>query len=264
MKRQATEESPAEVRLGKRPVVAADTPQSAFYGHGLQNSGTGHITVGRDINIGMVLPMLNKISTDGLRGNWTEKRLDCQRDLFVTDPYEDKKALKRKKGGHAPGTCEWIFRTKELTAWLSSGRTIGPERQATQVLWLHGNPGTGKSIMAIYLAEELPETFFNMDGEVLTYFFCDSGFDTRKTASSIVRGLLYQLVVRHQQLLDYLLPKYHERGAELFTSFDALWEIFMAMVADQNTGRKYCIIDALDECDRESQKTLSQQLEETF
>jgi hypothetical protein len=141
--------------------------------------------------------MLNKISTDGLQGNWTEKRLDCQRDLFVTDPYEDKKALKRKKGGHAPGTCEWIFRTKELTAWLSSGRTIGPERQATQVLWLHGNPGTGKSIMAIYLAEELPETFFNMDGEVLTYFFCDSGFDTRKTASSIVRGLLYQLVRRH-------------------------------------------------------------------
>jgi hypothetical protein len=176
----------------------------------------------------------------------------------------DKKVLKRKKGGHAPGTCSWILRTKELTAWLSSGRTVDPERQAAQVLWLYGNPGTGKSIMAIYLAEELPEASINTDGGALAYFFCDSGFDTRKTATSIVRGLLYQLVGRHQQLLDYLLPKYHERGTQLFTSFDALWEIFMAMVADQNTGRKYCIIDALDECDRESQKTLSQQLEETF
>lgn len=38
----------------------------------------------------------------------------------------------------------------------------------------------------------------------------------------------------------------------------------MAMMMDQNTGRKYCIIDALDECDRQSQETLLHQLEETF
>ncbi|KAK0710162.1 hypothetical protein B0T26DRAFT_596694, partial [Lasiosphaeria miniovina] len=64
--------------------------------------------------------------------------------------------------------------------------------------------------------------------------------------------------------LDYLLPKYNERGAELFKSFDALWTIFMAAAADKSTGRKYCIIDALDECDRESQNTLLQQLERSF
>jgi ATP:corrinoid adenosyltransferase len=263
MKRRATNESLAEARPGKRPAVEADTARSSFHGNGLQNSGDGHITVGRDINIGMVLP-ISISSADGLLGNWKENRSDCQRDLFVTDPYDDKKSLKRKKGGHAPGTCEWILRTKELTAWLGSEPAIGPQRQATQVLWLYGNPGTGKTIMALYLTEELPTALLNMEGAMLAYFFCDSGFHTRKTATSVVRGLLYQLIGQHQQLLSHILPNYRVRGAELFTSFDALWKIFMAMVADPSIGRTYCIIDALDECDKESQQSLLQQLEETF
>lgn len=101
--------------------------------------------------------------------------------------------------------------------------------------------------------------FSATDGKTLAYFFCDSSFDDQKTAVSVVRGLLLQLIQQRPQLLDYLLPKYKERGKELFNSFDALWTIFMAMAAQQNTGRKYCIIDALDECDRDSQETLLQQ-----
>ncbi|KAJ5765753.1 Pfs NACHT and Ankyrin domain protein [Penicillium odoratum] len=174
------------------------------------------------------------------------------------------RTLKRKKGGPTPGTCEWVLRTEELTAWLGSGPTVGPESQPTQVLWLYGNPGTGKSTIALYLTEQLSATFSNTDGKMLAYFFCDSAFDTRKTATSVVKGLLYQLVQQNEELRNHLLSKYHTRGEELFTSFDDLWDIFMTMVADENTGRKYCIIDALDECDRESQDTLLQQLEETF
>ncbi|KAK4205472.1 hypothetical protein QBC40DRAFT_36074 [Triangularia verruculosa] len=189
---------------------------------------------------------------------------ECLRDLFLTDPFEDKNALKRKKGDRAPNTCGWILGTEELTTWLGSGKTAGPESQTAHVLWFHGNPGTGKSTTAIFLAEELSTTFSTTDGKTLIYFFCDSGFDKRKTATSVVRGLLLQLVQQHPQLLDYLLPKYNERGLELFKSFDALWTIFMAAAADQNTGQKYCIIDALDECDRESQEILLKQFQETF
>ncbi|KAJ5641398.1 PfsNACHTand Ankyrin domain protein [Penicillium lividum] len=174
------------------------------------------------------------------------------------------RALKRKKGGPTAGTCEWVLRTEELTAWLGSGSTVSPESQPTQVLWLYGNPGTGKSTIALYLTEELSATFSDTDGKTLAYFFCDSAFDTRKTAASVVKGLLYQLVEQHEELRNYLSSKYHTRGEELFTSFDDLWDIFMTMLADENTGRKYCIIDALDECDRESQEILLQQLEETF
>ncbi|KAI1172200.1 hypothetical protein F4777DRAFT_582141 [Nemania sp. FL0916] len=188
----------------------------------------------------------------------------CLRDLYLTDPSEDKDSLKRRKGKRASGTCEWILGTEQLTTWLRPAQPAGVKSQTPQLLWLYGNPGTGKSTMAIFLAEELSQDFSKTSGKTVAYFFCDSGFDKRATATSVVRGLLLQLVQQHPQLLNYVLPKYEERGAELFTSFDAIWKIFMAAVADKATGEKYCIIDALDECDEESQDTLLQQIEETF
>lgn len=57
MKRWATEESLAGDRPGKRPAAAVDAAQSYFHGHGLQNSGNGNVTVGRDLNLGMLLPV---------------------------------------------------------------------------------------------------------------------------------------------------------------------------------------------------------------
>ncbi|OTA01901.1 hypothetical protein A9Z42_0022420 [Trichoderma parareesei] len=188
----------------------------------------------------------------------------CLRDLFLTDPRDDRTALKRKKGDRAQGTCEWIIGTEEITAWLGSTQKVRSDGQTNNILWLHGNPGTGKSTMAIFLTEELPKVFSETDGKTLAYFFCDSNFDTQRSAISVVRGLLLQLIQQHPRLLDYLLPRYRERGAKLFESFDALWEIFMTVAADQSTGHKYCIIDALDECDQMSQEVLLRQLQGTF
>ncbi|KAL7813521.1 hypothetical protein V8C44DRAFT_47758 [Trichoderma aethiopicum] len=188
----------------------------------------------------------------------------CLRDLFLTDPRDDRIALKRKKGDRAQGTCEWIIGTEQITAWLGSPQKVPSDGQTNNILWLHGHPGTGKSTMAIFFTEELPKVFSETDGKTLAYFFCDSNFDKQRSAVSIIRGLLLQLIQQHPQLLDYLMPRYRERGAKLFDSFNALWEIFMTVASDQSTGEKYCIIDALDECDRESQEVLLRQLQETF
>lgn len=186
------------------------------------------------------------------------------RELFQTDPSEDRDMLKRKKGSRARGTCEWICQTKVLNAWLHL-EEMEQKSQPNSILWLHGNPGTGKSTMAIFLTEKLSTDFNATENMTLIYFFCDASFEKQRTATSIIRGFLYQLVQRHRDLLyKYILPKYKERGNQLFTSFDALWRIFLAAAADQDTGQKYCIIDALDECDNGSKDTLLCQLHETF
>ncbi|KAH8896678.1 pfs domain-containing protein, partial [Thozetella sp. PMI_491] len=198
---------------------------------------------------------------------WTEKPdgRDCLRDLSLTDPFDKKNELKRKKGDRAQGTCEWILGTEELTAWLEAGQ-VSPESRAADIIWLYGNPGTGKSTMSIFLANELPKIFTTSSGKTLAYFFCDSSSGKPATATEILRGLLLQLVQQHPQLLDYVLPKYNEGKEKLLDSFDALWTTFTNVVADKDNkapSRKYCIINTLDKCE-EPQKTLLKQLEQTF
>jgi hypothetical protein len=113
--------------------------------------------------------------------------------------------------------------------------------------------------MAIFLTEELPKVFACTPGRTLAYFLCDSSFDTRKTASSVFRGLIWQLVQQNEEHSSHLLRRYHERGQILFESFDALWSILMEIIA-QETGHIFCIIDALDECEKKSKGTLLRQL----
>lgn len=55
-------------------------------------------------------------------------------------------------------------------------------------------PCTRKSTLAIYLAKELSRAFLGTYGKTLAHFFCDSGFQIRKMATSVIRGLLLQLV----------------------------------------------------------------------
>lgn len=185
------------------------------------------------------------------------------RHLFVTDPSEDREALKRKKGNRVQGTCEWILGTTEITEWLGSNQPASANEHPymSHFLWLHGNPGTGKSTISIFLTETLAESFSGTHGKSLAYFFCDSGFDGQRTATSILRGLLLQFLQQHPQLVRYVVPTYNERGAELFSSFDALWKVFIDAVADAGTGTKYCVIDALDECAQESRQLLLAKLE---
>jgi hypothetical protein len=157
--------------------------------------------------------------------------------------------MKRKKGNRAKGTCEWFLGTEEFTCWLNHEQIRGAGPRQSGILWLHGLSGAEKSIMSVFLAEEVLKIFVTTVGKSLSYFFCDSGFEQRRSAAGILRGLLLQLLQQHPELLNYIMPKYDERGSKLFSSFDALWSLLMSMASDKATGRKYCIVDALDECD---------------
>ncbi|KAN0070390.1 hypothetical protein V8E54_011259 [Elaphomyces granulatus] len=212
-----------------------------------------------------VVPVAFTPSKKPARTEMTDKEKECLRNLFLTDPADDKNALKRRKGDRAPGTCEWILETEELGNWLRP--TQNTECNAN-ILWLYGNPGTGKSTMAITMAEKLPnQSPFVCGDKTLAYFFCDSSSEDRRTVTGILRGLLYQLIKQRRELMKFLLSRYEDREeqkAKLFTSFDALWATLIEIGHDTASGEKYCIIDALDECDRESQHILLTQISQTF
>ncbi|KAL4871340.1 hypothetical protein BDV12DRAFT_206512 [Aspergillus spectabilis] len=196
------------------------------------------------------------------RVRFTDEETRCLQSLFVTDPTEDKNILRRRKGDRANGTCEWILETNELTDWLKGSKTGGPT--GSDVLWLYGHPGTGKSTMVLTMTDELSKQFASSK-KILAYFFCDSSSEKQRTAVAILRGLIYCLVKERPILMKHLIAKYVERqeSESLYTSFDALWAVLMEMGRDRAV-EVYCIIDALDECESVSREILLRQVHQSF
>jgi hypothetical protein len=66
----------------------------------------------------------------------TTEEKECLEKLFLTDPGDDLNALKRRKGGRAPGTCEWVLESPEIRQWL--GKESSAAGHGSNILWLHG------------------------------------------------------------------------------------------------------------------------------
>ena len=187
----------------------------------------------------------------------------CLADLFITEPEEDLNKLRRTKGPRTSGTFGWFLESNELNYWFRQAKAVSDIEQ--NVLWLYGNPGIGKSTMAMMLAEELPKKdYFSNSDSILSFFFCDSDSEYHRTATSLLRGFLYRIIKKHPCFMQQMMPRYKVQGKRLFTSFDGLWAVLMDISQASKGTEIYCIADALDECDIESQDTFLRQIYQSF
>ncbi|KAH0541549.1 hypothetical protein FGG08_003961 [Glutinoglossum americanum] len=160
---------------------------------------------------------------------------ECLAALFLTDPVDDRENLISTKGRRVGNTCQWIMTNEAFKSWLNS---------QSQLLWLSGGPGKGKTMLSIFLTEELG----NIVGESRK----------RNTAVAILRGLLLQILRKHQSFFQHILPIFEVQRERLFgdSSLEALWRIFKSMAQDSGLDAIYCIIDGFDECEEKSLQEL--------
>ena len=166
----------------------------------------------------------------------------CLSALFLTDPRDDRANLIFTKGPRVDGTCQWIENHALYDSWLHS---------YPQLLWLSGGPGKGKTMLSIFLAEQLEKIAKASQNQVFLQYFCDNKDEKRNTAVAILRGLIYQLLQSRQQLFDHILPTFRIQSESLL-SFEPLWRIFESMICDSTLETTYCVLDGLDECDQTS------------
>lgn len=138
------------------------------------------------------------------------------------------------------GTNEWLLEESDYLEWLHAGKS------APSLLWLHGGPASGKSVLSSFVINSLVE-----QGISCQYFFIRFGNQKRRTLSLLLRSIAYQIA--------RCAPNFFQRVLQLvdeaidFETADprTIWErIFKSVLFNiEEVQPLYWVIDGLDEAD---------------
>jgi hypothetical protein len=170
-----------------------------------------------------------------------EEVLRCLQELRTTDPRNDKKRIEDTKGGLLRDSYHWILDNVDFQQWRDD--------EQSQLLWIKGSPGTGKTMLLCGIINELEKS--TAETGLLSYFFCQATDSRMNNATAVLRGLIYLLLVQQPLLISHVQKKYDHAGKALFedaNAWVALSEIFTNILQDPGLNSTYLIIDALDEC----------------
>ena len=166
----------------------------------------------------------------------------------LTDPREDRARILGTKDHLLEGSCNWVFDDPAFTRWW--------EEDNSYVLWIHGDPGKGKTMMMMAFIEQISQRLSTKPGSgALSYFFCQDTVNNLRDASAIIRGLVYILAAEHHGAIRHLTKKRRETGDSLFegnNTLYGLWDTLLNVLQDPELPRFYLIVDALDECDSDT------------
>lgn len=116
--------------------------------------------------------------------------------------------------------------------------------------------------MATYLIEETIR-YAKVSNTLFAFCFCD-GMPELYQAARVIRIILAQLLQQNPKLFAHIQPEYDIHQDQLRNRFDALWRIVRQIMSDPDSPAIILIIDGLDECSSETQKTLSREIAELF
>jgi hypothetical protein len=135
------------------------------------------------------------------------------------------------------GTCNWLLDDKRYKTWA--------EVNGQAILWIHGDPGCGKSVMSSFLTKEI----IHDKGSQLSmaFFFCDDKDERLRTAEAILLNLLAQFLRYIPDVIVHFLveSEYATLKAKTCWTFGMLWRVFERIITSTNTGDMYILIDAL-------------------
>jgi ankyrin repeat protein len=134
-----------------------------------------------------------------------------------------------------------------------------------QCLWISGGPGKGKTMLSIFIIEEL-ETRTRGTKDAVLFYFCSHQDEKRNSAVAVLRGLAYQLVRERRELPNDVLSWFEspEKTQMTSSSAEALWIIFRTLLQAPDLGTVFCVLDGLDECDVASSRLLVDKFSQYF
>lgn len=148
-----------------------------------------------------------------------------------------------------PGTCHWILKQSNIMSWLK-------DKPESPFLWLQGNPGMGKSVIATQI-----DTFLRSDGKSLVIrHFCTYSYTSSTQYDQILRSILLQIVRSNTDLVAYIDTEY-VLGKKSVT-VHALEQLILTMRGTISSRYIHLIFDGLDECPEDKQGCIANLLQQ--
>lgn len=144
------------------------------------------------------------------------------------------------------GTNHWVWLHPSYLEWASES--------GSSALWIAGKPGSGKSVLARTIEDNLTKKAGFENAMVSTWFY--STRDNLLSHSKMLSSLIYQMLKKEKRIFRRLSDRYrHKRGCpgDFSWSFDDLRAIFGDILRDCQVNRPFLfVIDGIDETQTKS------------
>ncbi|EGR51086.1 uncharacterized protein TRIREDRAFT_104180 [Trichoderma reesei QM6a] len=145
--------------------------------------------------------------------------------------------FRRHLSSHVAGTGRWLTSSDAYQKWLDS--------EEHGLLWIKGIPGSGKSVMAASLIDELAKSH---PGSPVLFFFFRQIIDANHEPRALLRDWMDQLLIYSPPLQTQLKTYVEAHRAVESVSLEDMWKHLRLAFASL-PARVFCVADALDEID---------------
>lgn len=145
-----------------------------------------------------------------------------------------------------PGSCQWLLQLQSFQDWASDNPST------PGLLWLTGNPGSGKSIMASSIISSLKKRSF---AGTCQYHFFLAGHQTKRTLAYLLRSVALQIAQSHGVFCSRVL-ELHENTGIIFSQQkeNFIWEKIFEGILFRLPSQEplFWVFDGLDEAESPS------------
>ncbi|KAK4207127.1 hypothetical protein QBC37DRAFT_433960 [Rhypophila decipiens] len=138
-----------------------------------------------------------------------------------------------------PGTCTWVFREPSFMKWIDGSSPF------SNILWIYGVPGSGKSILSSYLIDHLAQ-----NGRACQYFFFRHADSRKRSLPALLKSLAFQITQSDPVFLNAIAAVSTNlalEGADPMTMWHRNFRTIL--FAQTRLDHLYWVFDGFDECD---------------
>ncbi|KAI9695527.1 MAG: hypothetical protein M1820_008540 [Bogoriella megaspora] len=192
----------------------------------------------------VLLTLVRDVQEELLNPEKVESQMRILANYLDIPELEDEEYAKRQLR-KIPGTCDWLPEKPNFIEWRDTTGHVLHKDVTSQIYWLSGDPGCGKSYLATNAINHLRDRHCDC-----SFFFLKHGDKSRQSIGGLLRSIAYQMARNSGSIRRSLLSmeREHTFTAET-TDLRTIWkQIFAQRIFRTDLEKhQYWVIDAIDE-----------------